>query len=47
MSLFKNIQLFAYSKENSDHLLDVDVQTFEAYRKAITKRLDESVDEMN
>ena len=47
MSLFKSIQSFAYSKKNSDHFLDVDMQAFEACRKAMIERLDENVDEID
>ena len=38
MSLFKSVQSFAYSKENSDHFLDVDMQSSEACRKAMTNK---------
>ena len=47
MSLFENIQSFAYSKENNDHFLDVDMQAFEACRKAMIERLHRSVDEID
>ena len=47
MSLFENIQSFAYSKKNSDHFLDVDMQASEACRKAMIERLDENVDEID
>ena len=47
MSLFENTQSFAYSKENNNHFLDIDIQTFEACRKAMIERLDENVDEID